>query len=702
MTIVMAVSFAAIVFTGPLGIYLDRGIGTTLLAAAIASALGAAFYSYRGTNSMPQDLTAILLSGAAAIIAAQMGTGGDVFATVLMLLAVAAALTGLTMILLGTFKLSFIIRFIPYPVMGGFLAATGYLLFLGGIGIMVDENLTLWRLPSIFTAEALGQWAPWIAITAGFLIAVRLIPKSYTLPACIAISCIGFYAYLAVAGLSLADAAARGYLLGPFGQGGFLSDLSPTMILDVQWGLIAEQAVTIMAVVAMAVLGAALNLSGIELSTKQPVDTDRDFIVIGASNLIASPTGGLIGFPGFSLTMLGHRLGLRLSFGGIAGAICCLGAAFFGAGLVEALPRGLFAAIIAYLGLDLLVTWLWVERKRLMRGDFLIVLLILAVSAAFGFLIAFGLGLALSILLFVVSYAQLDFLRLGSDLSLRRSTIERNMGDMDHLEAVGQKVQVFEFSGYLFFGTAARLKARITQVVADPDKRPASIILDFSHVQGIDASAIHNVQLIAETCGFHGVGMAVCGLAQADSTKIERFIGRPMAGVTKFETLDDALQFAETALLEDRARGDLTRADASFLDLLQAAHPDVVLDTLFPVAEINAGEALFHGGDTSDEMYVLLSGHVRVQITTGSGRATILAQLSAGALIGEVAFYGATPRSADLVATEPSRLVRISREALAGIEVTDPGFAVTLSTLASESLARRMSRTNRLLGAILQ
>lgn len=329
-------------------------------------------------------------------------------------------------------------------------------------------------------------------------------------------------------------------------------------------------------------------------------------------------------------------------------------------------------------------------------------MLILAVSAAFGFLIAFGLGLALSILLFVVSYAQLDFLRLGSDLSLRRSTIERNMGEMDHLDAVGQKVQVFKFSGYLFFGTATRLRARIEAAITSADRRPASIILDFSHVQGIDASAIYNIHLIAKTCAAYSVGMAVCGLTQADRVKFERFIGRPMADVALYDGLDEALQAAEDVLLQDRPRTDTLRDNASFLDLLNAAHPDVELEALFPVSEITRGEALFHAGDVSDEMYVLLTGHVRVQITTGSGRATILAQLSERALIGEVAFYGATPRSADLVATQTSRLIRISREALAGIERGNPSFAISLSTLASASLARRMARTNRLLGAVLQ
>ena len=701
MAVVLAVSFASIVYTGPLAMYLDRGIGTTLLAAAIASAIGAALFSFRGTNSMAQDLTAILLSGAAASIAVQIGDGGGVFATVFMLLAVAAALTGLIMMLLGALRLSFVIRFIPYPVMGGFLVATGYLLLLGGIGILTGESMTLWTLPSLFAVDALHKWLPWIMIAAGFVVAQRLISNSYTLPACIAVACGGFYAYLWLSGMSLADATDRGFLLGPFGSGGFLDDLRPSMVADVEWRLIAEQGATLLAVAAMSVLGSALNLSGIELSTKRPVNTDRDFIVIGASNFFASPTGGLIAFPGFSLSVLGHRLGLPLSLGSAVAALCCLGVALFGAGLVEVLPRGLFAAIIAYLGIDLLYSWLFVERKRLMAGDFATVLLILAVSAAFGFLIAFGLGLLISALLFVVSYARLDFLRLESDLSLRRSTIERDLGEMDHLSVTGKSVRVLEFSGYLFFGTAARIKARIESEVASPETRPASIILDFTHVQGIDASAIHNIHLIGETCGSHGVAVVMCGLSHQDSAKMERFIGRQLQGVTLFDSLDDALADAEEGLLSARKRSGVLRDDGSFLDILRAAHPGVALETLFPAVNVAAGEALFHAGADSEEMYVLVSGDVRVQITTDAGNTRIIAKLRPGALIGEVAFYGGIVRSADLVAAQPSQLLTISRSALHDIEQTDPAFVLGLSNLAAEYLARRMSRTTRLLGSVL-
>lgn len=204
---------------------------------------------------------------------------------------------------------------------------------------------------------------PWITIAAGFVAATCLFRSSYILPVCIALACAGFYAVLALGGVSMADAAAPGLLLGPFNSGGFLSDLRPSMIVDVQWSHIFEQGATLLAVVAMSILGSALNLSGIELLVRRPINTDRDFIVIGASNMLAAPTGGLIAFPGFALTILGHRLSLPMSWGSGIAAVFCLGVAFFGAGVIEGLPCGLFTAIIAYLGLDLLYTWLWFERK---------------------------------------------------------------------------------------------------------------------------------------------------------------------------------------------------------------------------------------------------------------------------------------------------------------------------------------------------
>ena len=57
----------------------------------------------------------------------------DVFLTVVAATLVVTVLCGVVFLVLGTFRLGNLVRFVPYPVVGGFLAGTGWLLFKGGI-----------------------------------------------------------------------------------------------------------------------------------------------------------------------------------------------------------------------------------------------------------------------------------------------------------------------------------------------------------------------------------------------------------------------------------------------------------------------------------------------------------------------------------------------------------------------------------------
>ena len=74
------ISFAAIIYTGELAPYFDRGVGLTLLGGAVISMTGALFLSYKGTIAQSQDVPAILLAGAAATLVTgqQLSGGGSV------------------------------------------------------------------------------------------------------------------------------------------------------------------------------------------------------------------------------------------------------------------------------------------------------------------------------------------------------------------------------------------------------------------------------------------------------------------------------------------------------------------------------------------------------------------------------------------------------------------------------------------------
>jgi SulP family sulfate permease len=61
---------------------------------------------------------------------------------------------------LGYFKLGRIVRFLPYPIIGGFLAGSGWLLVQGGIGIMANTDPGFkW-----FQADILALWVPGVVL----------------------------------------------------------------------------------------------------------------------------------------------------------------------------------------------------------------------------------------------------------------------------------------------------------------------------------------------------------------------------------------------------------------------------------------------------------------------------------------------------------------------------------------------------------
>ena len=81
------------------------------------------------------------------------------------------------------------------------------------------------------------------------------------------------------------------------------------------------------------------------------------------------------------------------------------------------------------------------------------------------FLVAIGVGLLVACAFFMISYAKLDAIRSKSDLSLRRSYVERPDTALDILADAGTQAKIVELSGFLFFGTSNDLRDRLQAVM---------------------------------------------------------------------------------------------------------------------------------------------------------------------------------------------------------------------------------------------
>lgn len=112
------------------------------------------------------------------------------------------------------------------------------------------------------------------------------------------------------------------------------------------------------------------------------------------------------------------------------------------------------------------------------------------------------------------------------------------------------------------------------------------------------------------------------------------------------------------------------------------------------VEEFAAGEGLIQQGDTTQHAFILESGSVKI-VTIEDGHEQILAIASAGEVVGEMALFDDAPRSASVVALEPVRARRMTREGLARLVQSDPAASVPFLN----AILDRLRTSNTMLAA---
>jgi len=101
---------------------------------------------------------------------------------------------------------------------------------------------------------------------------------------------------------------------------------------------------------------------------------------------------------------------------------------------------------------------------------------------------------------------------------------------------------------------------------------------------------------------------------------------------------------------------------------------------------VRAGGVIFREGEQADELFVIKSGYVRIQI--GNRMKT---DLTADDIFGEMALIDSEPRSATAVAITDVELVPISERQFLFLVSETPYFALTVM----RTLAQRLRTTNR-------
>ncbi len=710
LTVIICTAFAALIFSGPLSGYVSRGISFILFGAFIIGSVTAMSSSYAGTIARPHEIPAAIL----ALMASYMGsqTAGSLsveaaFINVVVAIIITSFCAGAFFLLLGFLKAGNLIRFIPYPVIGGFLAGTGLLLMKGAFSVMTAKPFTIDNFIYFMQFSVLLKWLPGLLLAVILLLIVRWRNHFLVMPLWLLASAGAFYLVLVLCDIPLETARHQGWLVGPFEKVGIGSPLSVSAIDLIDWRLIASQADKIGTILVISCISLLLNASGLELVVREEIDLNRELRSVGAANFLAAFGGGTVGIHSLALSALGFTMGAKSRIVGLFSAMVCGSVLLFGSALLSYFPRPVMGAVLLFLGLSFLREWLYESWFKLPRIDCVLILFILAVIGIFGFLHGVAVGVLIAVVIFVVRYSHVNVIKhvfsgLNYHSRVDRSPVERRI-----LGQKGGSLYILKLQGFIFFGTANNLLEEIRKRANEEAQAQLRyILLDFRFVNGVDSSAAASFTKMRQYSASHGYVLIFSNLSLV---VIEQFKKRGFdmgedEQFCLFPDLDRGVEWCENQmLLEEGLSGE--RQGASLREELRdflssSADADEFMKYL-ERREVPAGYYLMRQGDPPHSLYFLESGRLTVKLE-GEGSETVrLRTMGAGSVVGELGLYLRMPSSASVVTEERSVFYRLSAEALNRLERDDPGIASAFHRFIVHRLGERLVQTNESLRALM-
>ena len=710
--IVNCISYPTILFAGALGAYLPIGIGLAFLSAAVLGSVMALGGSYKGTVAYAQSQPLVILALIIAPMVAELharGADDRILPTMLAAITVGSLTCGGFLLGLGYFRLGNLIRYIPFPVMGGFLAGIGWLLLTAAVSSMAGFEVHYGNFVDLAAPGMLEKWVPGVLVG----VAIRFTQYRYrsvaNLPIALSLTAAAFWLVADLLGVSLKELHEGGWLLSTMPAESLWSPLQHVSRLGaVAWDVFPAHVPEFATLAVMSAIALLLNANAIEIGTRRDLDLNRDLKYAGVANLLCGLLGALPGYYALNASTLSYRMKAPIRLIGLVTALLCLAALFAGAHILSYVPKVVSGALVIDMGLGFLVEWLYRSWRRMGLADFAVLFLVFVTIALSGLMEAIILGTVAGAALFVVRYSKIGVTRNILSGATYRSTVDRPEAQLRVLREHGEQIFILRLQGFVFFGTANALVTEVRRRLADSTRPPLRYLLfDFHLVTGMDASAVAGFTKLTQYAEDHGFTIVLCHPSASMTALLQREgIDPPHnRNVRLFSDLDHGLEWAESDLLMWNDPTAVAAA-ASFEAHLHEMYPDPDDAERFrgycDSAPYPPGSALIRQGATSDDVLFIESGRVAIMLELPNGQPVRLKSMGAGLVVGEVAFYLGVPRSASVIALDRTVAYRLSGEQLRTMQRDDPRLAIVFHEHMARTLSMKLVETNRLVGALNQ
>ncbi|MDB5517981.1 MAG: hypothetical protein JWQ17_4739 [Tardiphaga sp.] len=703
LTITYGLSYAVLIFSGPLAPLLPYGIAATFISSCIAAAvlaLGSSFpFAVAGPDSSTAAVTAILAATMAEHLI-QNNPSAPLLGPVLVTLSGATVVTGLVLCGFGMSRLGRAIRYVPYPVIGGFLGATAVLIVLGAINVITGHRLQWTTLGELANRMTLYEMLAGCALALALYLAWHRSRRPLALPVILIGGVIAAHLGFRIAGISVIEAQAMGWT---FASPPHARLVLPWTLVDAAhypWRALPDLIGNLIAVIFVTAISTLFNTTGVEVATHREADLERELNATGIANILTGAFGGYASCISISRSLLNIGSGGTSRLSGMTVAVISALMLVVEPKLLGYVPKFILGGLLLYLGVDQLNKWIIESRRRLSALDYLSLLAIIVIIVEWGFVAGVLIGVIIGCATFALTASRINSIKYGFDGSEYRSSLDRSLDDQMALAAHGREIQGLNLQSYLFFGSANRLYQHVkTMLHRHPECR--YLVFDFKLVTGIDSSAAHSFAQIKRTTHERGIRLLLVNLQPAaeKTLRSSQFISDDMSLV---DELDHALEWCENEVI-DRHRG-LAQEESSLRDwfekILRTADDADELMRRCQRVEFAAGEIVANSGDAADTMHFILDGRVGIMVPTGEGRNTRVRSLGRYTTVGEMGLVTRAPRTATIQAEVGSVLYVLRGEDFEALKEDHPALGQKLLTYFISVMAERLAFASRMIAVL--
>ncbi|HSD54029.1 MAG TPA: SulP family inorganic anion transporter [Burkholderiales bacterium] len=677
--------------------HLDVGIRAGF-AAAVFGGIAAALLS--GTPlpaTGPRASTSLILAGFAATLAADPDLG---ITQALALIALATVGGGALQIAFGTLRLGTLVKFVPYPVLGGFML---------GVAVLI----ALSQLPHVLglaPGALRGPLSEWLAAVQPASVVVSLATAAFIwiigwrwkrLPAALLGLLAGTVVYYALR-LVVGEAAAIP-VVGPLPGGlplpaavGEVIGLSAAPGAARHFPALASTA-AVLAIIGS--LDSLLAAAAIDAAANTRHRANRELVAQGVANIVSAAFGGVPVALSPTRAIPAWRAGGRTRAIGFIAAGLLAAALLAGSTMLARLPLAALGGVMLTVAWGLVDAWTRGLARRLAAGErgrallwsAAVILLVATITVFISFVVAVVAGVFLSMALFIAAMNR-SLVRSVHTGAVRPSRRIYGPEEARVLADARRAIMVVELEGALFFGSAERLGAEVEPLVATA----RFVVIDLQRVTTIDATGAIALERLSKRLDAAGANLLLAGVTPQGRHGVELVAaGTFVSPATRrwFVDADQAVEWAEDRLLGAQ-RALLKEIPLERLDLAAGLDPGELraMRRLLRRAELNPEEVLFSEGEPGDKLYLLARGAVSITVRGGDRQRRIVT-FAPGSIFGEAAMLDGAPRSATATIVEDTVVYSLSRRALDALARTDPSLSNKLLVNLGRHLSARLRQT---------